>query len=79
MNLGDDSIPIIDWLEQLQWSPSSVVLDVNGADVAVDWRRPVLVKDEKGIVGVLSAEKRLEMLSRKPPDFCLFSDISRDD
>jgi len=62
MNLGDDSIPIIDWLEQLQWLPSSVVLDVNGADVAVDWRRPVLVKDEKGIVGVLSAEKRLEML-----------------
>ncbi|WP_026567163.1 sigma-54 interaction domain-containing protein [Bacillus sp. UNC41MFS5] len=65
MNLGDDSIPIIDWLEQLQWLPSSVILDVDGADKAVDWRRPVLVKDEKGIVGVLSAEKRLEMLEEE--------------
>ena len=62
MALGDDSQPIIDWLEQLNWLKSTVISDVNGVDSAVDWRRPVLVKNEKGIIGVLSAEKRIEML-----------------
>ncbi|MFP5111712.1 sigma-54 interaction domain-containing protein [Bacillaceae bacterium C204] len=62
MALGDDSMPIIDWLEHLNWLESTVISDGNGVDSAVDWRRPVLVKNEKGIIGVLPAEKRIEML-----------------
>lgn len=62
MALGDDSIPIIDWLEHLNWLESTVISDVNGIDQSIDWRRPVLVKNEKGISGVLPAEKRMEML-----------------
>lgn len=63
MALGDDAQPIIDWLEHLNWLPSTVISDVNGVDTAtVDWRRPVLVKNEQGMIGVLSADKRIEML-----------------
>jgi sigma-54 dependent transcriptional regulator, acetoin dehydrogenase operon transcriptional activator AcoR len=63
MALGDDSQPIIDWLEHLNWLPSTVISNINGVETAaVDWRRPVLVKDEQGMIGVLSAEKRIEML-----------------
>ncbi|MEY2196592.1 sigma-54 interaction domain-containing protein [Neobacillus sp. BF23-41] len=65
MALGDDSIPIIDWLEQLHWLESTVISDVNEIDTSVDWRRPVLVKNEKGIIGVFSAEKRIEMLEKE--------------
>jgi sigma-54 dependent transcriptional regulator, acetoin dehydrogenase operon transcriptional activator AcoR len=62
MDLGDDSLPIINWLEQLHWLKSTVISDVKRVDSNVDWRRPVLVKNEQGIIGVLSAAKRMEML-----------------
>ncbi|MEH7747016.1 sigma 54-interacting transcriptional regulator [Neobacillus drentensis] len=65
MALGDDSIPIIEWLEQLHWLKSTVISNDNVVDPDVDWRRPVLVQNEKGIIGVLPVEKRMEMLEEE--------------
>ncbi|MEH7086294.1 sigma 54-interacting transcriptional regulator [Neobacillus drentensis] len=65
MALGDDSIPIIEWLEQLHWLKSTVISNDNVVDPNVDWRRPVLVQNEKGIIGVLPVEKRMEMLEEE--------------
>ncbi|WP_144553143.1 sigma-54-dependent Fis family transcriptional regulator [Bacillus sp. X1(2014)] len=65
MALGDDSIPIIEWLEQLHWLKSTVISDVNLVNPDVDWRRPVLVQNEKEIIGVLPVEKRMEMLEEE--------------
>ncbi|WP_223588894.1 sigma-54 interaction domain-containing protein [Neobacillus bataviensis] len=65
MVLGSDSMPIIDWLEHLNWLPSTVLPDITEVDTAVDWRRPVLVKNEKEIIGVVSAEKRIEKLEEE--------------
>jgi len=65
MALGDDSTPVIEWLEQLHWLKSTVISDVNGVTPDVDWRRPVLVQNEKEIIGVLPVEKRMEMLEEE--------------
>nr|WP_263327687.1 sigma 54-interacting transcriptional regulator [Neobacillus sp. Marseille-Q6967] len=65
IELGNESTKIIDWLEHLNWLPSTVVSDETGYQSDVDWRRPVLVKNEREFIGVLTLEKHIEKLEEQ--------------
>ncbi|WP_139491540.1 sigma-54 interaction domain-containing protein [Brevibacillus dissolubilis] len=72
MALGDDSATIIDWLTQLQWLPSTVATTDQLAQSEVDWRRPVLIKNEKDFIGILTAEKRIDHLEISNRQICAY-------
>ncbi|MED4227421.1 PAS domain-containing protein [Neobacillus cucumis] len=59
MAIGNDSTPIIDWLLHLNWLPSTVVSADKGLTAEVDWRRPVLFKDEREYMGILTSGKEI--------------------
>lgn len=65
IELGNESTKIIDWLESLNWLPSTVVSADTGYHLDVDWRRPVLVKNEREFIGVLTSEQRIEKLEEQ--------------
>ncbi|MDQ1003619.1 PAS domain S-box-containing protein [Neobacillus niacini] len=65
IELGNESTKIIDWLESLNWLPSTVVSTDMGYYSDVDWRRPVLVKNEKEIIGILTSEQHIERLEEQ--------------
>ncbi|PLS05818.1 sigma-54 interaction domain-containing protein [Neobacillus cucumis] len=65
MALGNDSLPVIDWLQHLKWLPSTVVLADQGFPPEVDWRRPVLFKNEREYMGVLTSGKEINKLKEK--------------
>ncbi|MBT2658924.1 sigma 54-interacting transcriptional regulator [Bacillus sp. ISL-18] len=65
MALGNDSKPIIDWLRHLKWLPSTVVLADKGLPSEVDWRRPVLFKNEGGYIGILTSGKEIKKLNEE--------------
>ncbi|MGP7817426.1 sigma-54 interaction domain-containing protein [Niallia sp. 01092] len=59
MNLGDEFMPVLDWLDYINWLPSSVSVN-QVISSEVDWRRPVLFKDQEKYVGVLTVDKWME-------------------
>lgn len=65
IELGNESTKIIDWLESLNWLPSTVVSADTGYNSDIDWRRPVLVKNEREFIGVLTSEQRIEKLEEQ--------------
>ncbi|MFJ5760894.1 sigma-54 interaction domain-containing protein [Neobacillus sp. NPDC093182] len=65
IELGNESTKIIDWLESLNWLPSTVVSADTWDHSHVDWRRPVLVKNEREFIGVLTSEQRIEKLEEQ--------------
>ena len=65
MALGNDSMPIIDWLQHLKWLPSTVVLADKGLPSEVDWRRPVLFKHEREYMGILTSGKEIKRLTEE--------------
>ncbi|ULT57901.1 sigma 54-interacting transcriptional regulator [Neobacillus drentensis] len=65
MALGNDSMPIIDWLRHLKWLPSTVVLADKGLPSEVDWRRPVLFKNEGEYMGILTSGKEIKKLNEE--------------
>ena len=65
MALGNDSMPIIDWLQHLKWLPSTVVLADKGLPSEVDWRRPVLFKNEREYMGILTSGKEIKKLNEE--------------
>ncbi|WHX98743.1 sigma 54-interacting transcriptional regulator [Neobacillus sp. DY30] len=65
IELGIDTAKIIDWLEQLNWLPSTVISSETGILANVDWRRPVLIENGRKIIGVYTFEKRIEKLEEE--------------
>ncbi|MEH7417815.1 sigma 54-interacting transcriptional regulator [Neobacillus drentensis] len=65
MAIGKDSTPIIDWLQHLNWLASTVVSADKGLPSEVDWRRPVLFKNEKEYIGILTSGKEIEKLKEE--------------
>ena len=65
IELGNDSTKILEWLEQLNWLPSTVISAETGIYSEVDWRRPILVKNGREFIGVLTAEKRIGKLEEE--------------
>lgn len=65
IELGNESTKIIDWLESLNWLPSTVVSADMGYHSDVDWRRPVLLKNEREFIGVLTSKQRIEKLEEQ--------------
>lgn len=65
IELGNESTKIIDLLESFNWLPSTVVSADIGYNADIDWRRPVLVKNEREFIGVLTSEQRIEKLEEQ--------------
>jgi PAS domain S-box-containing protein len=65
IELGNDSTKILDWLDQLNWLPSTVISAETGIYSEVDWRRPALVENGREIIGVFTSEKRIEKLEEE--------------
>ncbi|GAA3325144.1 hypothetical protein GCM10020331_055820 [Ectobacillus funiculus] len=42
-----DSKPVILWLEEMQWIPSTVLTMSEILELSIDWRRPVLIKKRR--------------------------------
>jgi sigma-54 dependent transcriptional regulator, acetoin dehydrogenase operon transcriptional activator AcoR len=64
--LVDDTMPITQWLDMIKWLPSGVVYEEKGiSSVALDWRRPVLVKKGSEIIGVLTPEMKISQLEKE--------------
>ena len=61
---GADSKPVILWLEEMQWIPSTVLTMSEILELSIDWRRPVLIKNEEkeNIIGVLTASEWIQSL-----------------
>lgn len=65
MALGSDSMPVFDWLGHLGWLPSTVVSAERGLTPEVDWRRPVLLRNEREFMGILTPGRAIEMLQEE--------------
>ncbi|MGM0875927.1 MAG: sigma-54 interaction domain-containing protein [Bacillota bacterium] len=61
--LEDDSLPVIKWIEKVNWLPSTVSTIVELSS-KTDWRRPVLIKDKEkeDIIGILTANQWFQQL-----------------
>ncbi|MFP3123725.1 sigma 54-interacting transcriptional regulator [Ectobacillus funiculus] len=60
----EDSKSVILWLEEMQWIPSTVLTMSEVLELSIDWRRPVLIKNEEkeNIIGVLTASEWIQSL-----------------
>jgi PAS domain S-box-containing protein len=65
MALDDDSLPVIKWIEKVNLLPSTVSTIVELSTSKADWRRPVLIKEKDDIIGVLTANQRIQQLDEE--------------
>ncbi|MFC3883351.1 sigma-54 interaction domain-containing protein [Bacillus songklensis] len=63
VELGEDSLSAIQWLEEMQWLPSAVFSMKEMFEGEADWRRPILIEnEEKNIIGVITADSWIKNL-----------------
>ncbi|MDR7002569.1 sigma 54-interacting transcriptional regulator [Neobacillus niacini] len=65
--LDEDSLPIMKWLEKVNWHPSTVSTTVELSTSKTDWRRPVLIMDnsKEEIIGIVTANQWFQHLDRE--------------
>ncbi|WP_121610145.1 sigma-54 interaction domain-containing protein [Mesobacillus foraminis] len=74
IELGGDARPVGDWLRQLKWLPSTVVKAERIVSQEVDWRRPVLVINEREFMGILTSAKAIEKLEGENREITAYFD-----
>ncbi len=66
---ADDSMLAEEWLEKMHWSPSLIFSEKQLREEEADWRRPILIENEKQeIVGIVTANiwiKKLHMETKR--------------
>ncbi|MBI0578923.1 sigma 54-interacting transcriptional regulator [Neobacillus cucumis] len=62
--LNEDSLPVINWIEKVNWLPSKVFTINELSTSTTDWRRPVLIKDKdkEDIIGIVTANQWFQQL-----------------
>lgn len=67
MALADDSLNVLEWIEKVNWLPSTVSTIEELSTSKTDWRRPVLIKDKekKDILGIITANQWIQQLDRE--------------
>ncbi|OIK15827.1 sigma-54-dependent Fis family transcriptional regulator [Bacillus sp. MUM 116] len=62
--LAEDSLPVIEWVDKVNWLPSTVSTSFELSTSKIDWRRPVLIQnhDKEEIFGVLTAHQWIQYL-----------------
>lgn len=67
ITLEDDSLPVIKWIEKVNWIPSTISSIVELSTSKTDWRRPVLIKDKEkeDIIGIVTANQWFQQLDEE--------------
>lgn len=67
LTLMDDSLSVIEWIEKVKWTPSTISKIDELFMLQTDWSRPVLIKDpeKEGIIGIITANQWVRLLEMK--------------
>ncbi|MDQ0199463.1 sigma-54 interaction domain-containing protein [Neobacillus ginsengisoli] len=67
VQLDDDSLPIIKWIEKVNWHSSFVSTIVELSASKTDWIRPVLIKnkEKEDIIGIITANQWIQQLDKE--------------
>lgn len=65
--LDNDSLPVINWIEKVNWLSSTVSTIVELSTSKIDWIRPVLIKDKEkeDIIGIITANQWIQQLDKE--------------
>ncbi|PAK38583.1 sigma-54 interaction domain-containing protein [Peribacillus simplex] len=72
--LMDDSLSVIEWIEKVKWTPSTISTIDELSMLQTDWSRPVLIKDpeKEGISGIITANQWVQLLELKNEELSVY-------
>lgn len=64
--IGSESTSIIDWINEVEWASSSVVVSSEIYTEKIHWKRPVVLKDTNNMfIGIITADKWIPYLKQE--------------
>ncbi|MGI8386456.1 sigma-54 interaction domain-containing protein [Robertmurraya sp. P23] len=66
LSIGNQDTHIKDWINEVEWTPSSVVVSSDLSVEKMNWQRPVVLKDTNNqLIGIITADKWIPFLEQE--------------